>query len=481
MTEDPKPATLPPANWLGRSAVYPRAASVHGLFEEEVALWADAAAVVSAERVVSYIELNAMANRVAIELLALGLTPRSAVGVCMERSPEMIAALLGILKAGGCYLPLDPTYPAERLRMMAEDSGVDLIITTRKNAPQGWSGLAGAAIYFEDLAPGDFENPELEIAATAPAYMMFTSGSTGRPKGVVIPHRGIVRLVRGQDYVSLTAEETILQFGPVGFDASTFEIWGALLNGGRLALAPPGVLGLEQMGESIRALGVTTCLITTGLFHLMVDERVEAFAPLRQVVAGGDVLSVPHARKLLTAYPNLRLVNAYGPTEGTTIATCHVVSTADFERRTMPIGRPIANTKVAILDEARVPVPCAQDGELYIGGDGLAIGYWNRAELTAERFVEVSGQRYYRTGDRARWLEDGLIEFLGRQDHQVKVRGFRIEWTGAWWRRSAMGRTRRLRRTTAGRRSRGRCARGCGRRCRATWCPASSRRWTRCR
>ncbi len=385
----------------------------------------DAIAIVSAGRMLTYSQLNAEANRLAHFLLEKQPVPGAPIGLCLERSPELIAALLAILKAGCCYVPLDPAYPADRLLTMAEESRAPFTITTRALA----GALPGALIYLDDMpaAGGSGDNPSIKAAATGPAYIMFTSGSTGRPKGVAIPHRAIVRLVRGQDYVSLTPEETFLQFAPASFDASTLEIWGPLLNGGRLAIAPGGTLSLEQIGESIRSLGVTAMWLTSGLFNLMADEQIDAFAPLRQLLAGGDVLSMPHIRKVMAAHPHLRLINGYGPTESTTFACCHTISAADLDLPSIPIGKPIANTTVRILDEERAPVAIGQPGELYIGGDGLALGYWNQPALTAEKFVDLEGARYYRTGDRVRWLPSGAIQFMGRQDHQVKVRGYRIE------------------------------------------------------
>jgi aspartate racemase len=418
---------LPPATWLGGPAEYPRDTPVHALFEAVAAASPDAIALVYAAGYLTYAELNTRANVLAYALLARGIAPGAPVALCLDRSPELIVTLLAILKAGGCYVPLDPAYPAERLKGMAEDCAARLIITTRLLS-ETLPGLPAELIFLEDLAKeGPTENPGIAVTAAAPAYIMFTSGSTGRPKGVVVPHRAIVRLVRGQDYVSLTPEETFLQFAPASFDASTLEIWGPLLNGGRLAIAPPGQLSLQQIAGAIRSLGVTSMWLTSGLFNLMADEQPDAFAPLRQLLAGGDVLSIPHLRKIAALYPGLRIINGYGPTESTTFACCHTITPADLELPSVPIGRPISNTTVRILDGNGQPVPVGEPGELFIGGDGLAIGYWNQPALTAEKFVTIAGERYYRTGDRVRWLPDGLIQFLGRQDHQVKVRGYRIE------------------------------------------------------
>jgi len=332
---------------------------------------------------------------------------------------------LGILKAGGCYVPLEPAYPAGRLEMMARDSGAEVLVTSRELA----GGLPGfkETVFLDEGTEEREENLSLEVPATGAAYIMFTSGSTGRPKGVAIPHRAIVRLVRGQDYLRLSAKETFFQFSPISFDASTLEIWGTLLNGGRVAVAPPGQLSLEQIADSIRYTAADTALLTTGLFNLLADEHMEAFGLLRQVLTGGDVLSVPHARKVLAAHPHLRLVNGYGPTENATLVCAHTVTAADLELPSVPIGKPLANTSVRILDQEGSPVPIGMDGELYVGGDGLALGYWNQPEVTAEKFVELDGQTFYRTGDRVRWLPSGVIQFLGRQDQQVKIRGYRIE------------------------------------------------------
>jgi amino acid adenylation domain-containing protein len=403
---------------------YPRDIPVHCLFEAQAAAVPDAMALVTAAGYITYGQLNGRANQLARALLGRGVKPGQPVAVCLDRSPEVIVALLAILKAGACYVPLDPGYPAERLQMMAGECGASIVITTGALG----EAIPVAPLFIEEIVPAaDSPNLDLPLLSSAPAYIMFTSGSTGRPKGVVVPHRAIVRLVRGQDYVTLTAGETFLQFAPVSFDASTLEIWGPLLNGGRLAIAPPGHLSLDQIAATIRSLGVTSMWLTSGLFNLMADEQLNAFAPLGQLLAGGDVLSIPHVRKVMAAHPRLRLINGYGPTESTTFACCHTIMAEDLELASIPIGKPIANTSVRILDEEKATAPVGEAGELYIGGDGLALGYWNQPELTAEKFVEIEGERYYRTGDRVRWLPAGVIEFLGRQDYQVKIRGYRIE------------------------------------------------------
>lgn len=247
-----------------------------------------------------------------------------------------------------------------------------------------------------------------------------------------MPHRAVVRLVKNTNYASFSSDETFLQLAPISFDASTFEIWGPLLNGGKLAVMPPALPTLEGIGRAIAEHGATTLWLTAGLFNAMVDERVEDLRPLRQLLTGGDVLSVPHVRKALDALPNTRLINGYGPTESTTFTCCHTIEAIAPPDRSIPIGKPINNTSVYILDANLEPVPIGAAGELCIGGDGLARGYWKREELSAEKFVadpfsRSSGGELYKTGDLARWRNDGVIEFLGRKDSQIKLRGFRVE------------------------------------------------------
>jgi amino acid adenylation domain-containing protein len=273
--------------------------------------------------------------------------------------------------------------------------------------------------------------PDVVVSPEDLAYVSFTSGSTGLPKGVAVPHRAVVRLVRGTTYVSLTPDEVVLQFAPLAFDASTFEIWGALLNGARLAIVSSGMPSLAEVARVLAEADVTTAWLTAGLFHQMVDREVDALCGLRQLIAGGDVLSVEHVRALVASAPRLRLVNGFGPTETTTFACCHLITGDQSIERSVPIGRPVANTSAYVLDDRLEPLPPGVPGELFLGGDGVARGYVGRADLTAERFLPdpfaADGTRMYRTGDLARWRDDGVIEFIGRRDRQVKIRGFRVE------------------------------------------------------
>lgn len=424
-----------PENWNATARDYPQR-NIAELFEDEARRRPDAVAVVFGAEQVSYAELNRGANRLAHYLRKRGVNPDTPVGLCLERSVEMIVALLGILKAGGAYVALDPTYRPERLALMLENADVPLLLTherLRDRLPD----YQGTLVYLErERADIDLESDE-NFSSGADldhlAYISYTSGSTGVPKGVAIPHRGVVRLVKAGGFTEMGEDETFLQMAPVGFDASTFEIWGALLNGGRLVVMPPQTPSLEELGLALRRNSVTTLWLTAGLFHLMVDERLGDLRGLRQLLAGGDVLSPAHVRRAVEALPDCKIINGYGPTENTTFTCCHVIDKSDADAHApVPLGRPIGNTTVYILDEAMTQVPVGVTGELYIGGDGLARGYWHEPELTAASFVsnpfsKITGARLYKSGDLARWRADGVVEFVGRADDQVKVSGYRIE------------------------------------------------------
>ena len=380
--------------------------TIQGLFAKQAARTPDAVAVVHGDESLTYRELAGRASRVASRLLHLGLAPETRVAVIGERSLDLIASLLGILQAGCAYLPLDPENPPERQAFILADAGASML-----------------------PLEGDEDGKMTPVSPDQLAYVMYTSGSTGTPKGVAVTHRNVVRLIQDQSFADFG--ETFLQLAPLAFDASTLEIWAPLLNGGRLVLLPGRRASLDEIGEAIVRHGVTSLWLTAGLFHQMVDERVEALRPLRQLLAGGDVLDPAHVRRALAALPDLRIVNGYGPTENTTFTACHAMTVANPPGATVPIGRPIAGTRVYVLDADQRPVPEGVWGELFAGGDGVARGYLGRPELTAERFVPdplgpEPGGRLYRTGDLVRW-RDGVLEFLGRRDGQVKIRGNRVE------------------------------------------------------
>ncbi|HEY0172161.1 MAG TPA: amino acid adenylation domain-containing protein, partial [Pyrinomonadaceae bacterium] len=412
---------------------YPRRATIHQLFAEQAALSPDATALVCGPERLTYRQLDERAGRLASRLRALGVGPESLVALCLERSAEAVVALLGVLKAGGAYLPLDPADPPARLLLLVAEAEAGVVLTRRRHAPLLGGTAARLLLLDDDDGEADEGVPAAdEASATNLAYVLFTSGSTGRPKAVGVEHRAVVRLVRGADYAEFAPSEVFLQLAPLAFDASTFEIWGALLNGARLVVMPPGAASLDDIAAAVGQHGVTTLWLTAGLFHLMAERRPEDLRGLRQLLAGGDVLSPSRVREFVTRCPDTRLINGYGPTEGTTFTCCHEVRDAAEVGATVPIGRPIANTRVYLLDGRMRPVPAGMRGELYIGGDGVARGYLNRPGLTAERFVPdpfspEPGARLYRSGDGGRYHPDGVVEFLGRRDGQVKVRGFRVE------------------------------------------------------
>jgi len=412
--------------WSDTATAFPSEETVHGLFAGQVRLRPAAVAVEQAEENLTWGEMRQRAGQLARWLVAQGLRPEERVAVVAERSPDLIADLLGILEAGGAYLPLDPSDPPERLAWMLRDAGASLLVA-RKAPP--FELPAGVRLVVPDGEVPEVDLPR--VPASALAYVMYTSGSTGQPKGVAVTHRNVVRLVRGAAYADLGPEQTWLQAAPVSFDASTLEIWAPLLNGGRLVLYPGRIGSLDDLARVVETHGVTSAWLTAGLFHEMVDGRLDGLRPLTQLLAGGDVISPEHARRVLERHPGLTLIDGYGPTEGTTFTCCHRLSAPPRAGESVPIGRPIANARVYVLDRSLDPVPVGVEGELYAGGEGLARGYLGRPDLTAERFVPdpfgPAGERLYRTGDRVRRRADGALEFRGRVDHQVKLRGFRIE------------------------------------------------------
>ena len=405
------------------------------LFERQAEARPEAVALVVEEQEISYGELNERANRLAHYLLELGVAAEMSVGICLERSLDLIVGLLGIIKAGGTYVPLDPEYPLERLAFMLEESKVAILLTDENLAdalPSSGAHVICLDVEQDQIANYPATNPANFSDPDSLAYVMFTSGSTGKPKGIAVTHRNVVRLVKENDYAYFDSEERFLQFAPISFDASTFEVWGSLLNGACLVVFPHKQASLAELGQVIREENVTVLWLTAGLFHQMVESRLEDLKQLRQLLAGGDVLSAAHVRKAAQELDGCRLTNGYGPTENTTFTTCYTVDRANAIHDNLPIGRPIANTQVYILDAYLQPVPVGVPGELHIAGDGLARGYVSQPGLTADKFIPnpfaaEPGGRMYRTGDLARYLPDGEIEFLGRGDFQLKIRGFRIE------------------------------------------------------
>ncbi|MED4570421.1 tyrocidine non-ribosomal peptide synthetase TycC [Brevibacillus agri] len=410
-------------------ADYPRDCTIQELFEQQAARTPEHAAVVMDGKRLTYRELNEKANQIAHVLRRHGVEKDGIVGLLADRSPEMIAGILGILKAGGAYLGLDPEHPSERLSYMLEDGGVKVVLVQRHLLPLVSEGLIPIVLEAASLDQEDSGNPAIVNGARDLAYVMYTSGSTGKPKGVMVEHRNVTRLVMHTNYVQVRETDRMVQTGAIGFDAMTFEIFGALLHGASLYVVRKDVLlDAEKLGSFLRANQITTMWLTSPLFNQLSQENPAMFDSLRALIVGGEALSPAHINRVKSALPDLEIWNGYGPTENTTFSTCYLIEKHFAEQ--IPIGKPIANSTAYIVDGNNQPQPIGVPGELCVGGDGVARGYLNKPDLTAEKFVPnpfAPGETMYRTGDLARWLADGTIEYLGRIDQQVKIRGYRIE------------------------------------------------------
>ncbi|MEH2216414.1 MAG: amino acid adenylation domain-containing protein [Nostoc sp.] len=422
--------------WNNTTIDYPKHLCIHELFEVQVEKTPESIAVVFKEQQLTYQELNYRANKIANYLQGLGVKPEVLVGICVERSLETIVGLLGILKAGGAYVPLDPTYPKERLSFIISDSQVQVVLTQEKFV-EGLTASGAKLVCLDTnrelIHQHSQENVNSNVTPDNLAYIIYTSGSTGTPKGVAVPHQAVNRLVCNTNYVQFVPSNRVAQASKTSFDAATFEIWGSLLHGARLVIIPQNiVLSPQSFAAYIREQKISILFLTPALFNQLASIVPEAFKDLHHLLIGGDALDPNSVKAVLRNGPPKRLLNAYGPTESTTFACCYLVQDIPEGATNVPIGRPISNTQIYILDSKLQPVPVSTPGELYISGDGLARGYLNRPELTEEKFIpnpfgEIGGRRLYKTGDLARFLPDGNIEFLGRIDNQVKIRGFRIE------------------------------------------------------
>ncbi|EPR11938.1 hybrid non-ribosomal peptide synthetase/type I polyketide synthase [Ruminiclostridium papyrosolvens] len=408
---------------------YPKDKTIHEIFEEQVEKTPDNIAVVFEKSKLTYRELNDKSNSLAWVLREKGVQPDTIVGIIAERSIEMIIGITGILKAGGAYLPIDPRYPQERINFMLKDSGTGILLTC--DYLIGKTDFAGYIVNLSDsnLYAGNTLNPDKTGTPKHLAYVMYTSGSTGKPKGVMVEHRSVVRLVKNTNYIDFEENDSILQTGALAFDATTFEFWGALLNGLKLYIADENIiLDPINLSAAIKKYDISTMWLTSPLFNQFSTQKPEIFNGLKKLLVGGDKLSPAHINAVRNVCPGLIITNGYGPTENTTFSVCFKINKT-YEQN-IPIGIPVNNSTAYILDKYDNLQPMGVSGELCVGGDGLARGYINRQELTAEKFVTnpfMPGERMYRTGDMARWLPDGNIEFLGRMDNQVKIRGFRIE------------------------------------------------------
>ncbi|NYH77707.1 amino acid adenylation domain-containing protein/thioester reductase-like protein [Actinopolyspora biskrensis] len=419
------------AEWNTTATDYPREALIHHLFEEQARARPQATAVGSGEDALTYGGLDTAANALAAKLVSAGVRPGDLVGVLIKSSAEAVAGIMAVLKAGAAYVPLDPDHPDERLRSMCEQVGIRVVLTTRATHPRIGPDRIAAPVRLDDTAPEPPDTPER--SATDLAYVIFTSGSSGQPKAVAVPHRGAVRLVRGTDHVGFGTEDTVLSTINLCFDISCWEIFGALLNGSRLVFVSTETLlspdALAALVESERA---TVTFLSTGVFHEVAPRRPGMFGPLRYLLVGGEAMNPNVARKVLDQAPPTHFINGYGPTENSVISTLYELRRLDEDAETVPIGRPVSNSTAYVLRPDLGLADIGEEGELCVGGDGVATGYYGAPELTRERFVpdpfsEDPGALLYRTGDRARWRADGVLEYLGRNDRQVKIRGFRVE------------------------------------------------------
>lgn len=407
---------------------------IHEFFQEQVKQRPLDIAVQFENQRFTYQELNQGSNQLARYLQKLGIKSEMRVGICLSRSPEAIAAMLAVLKAGGAYLPLDPSHPPERLSFLVENAEASVILTQQSYVnlfediendvqiiclEQMWNTIANEAE--ADLSTS--------IMADYPAYVMYTSGSTGTPKGVMVTHRAVMRLVCNTNYVQIQAHDRIAQVANLAFDASTFEVWGALLNGARLVgIDRETTLNPTDFVTQLRQQQISIMFLTTALFNQIVSQIPDAFRSLKFLLFGGEMANPDRVRAVLEYGKPQHLLHVYGPTENTTFSTWYEVENVWENANMIPIGQAISNTQVYLLDKNLNPVPTGIDGEIYLGGDGLAKGYLNQPELTKEKFIDTGfASRLYKTGDLAKYAADGNLEFLGRIDHQIKIRGFRVE------------------------------------------------------
>ncbi|MBD1229448.1 non-ribosomal peptide synthetase, partial [Xenorhabdus griffiniae] len=425
-------------NFNATQADFPRDAMIHQLFEMQAAQHPDAIAVVFEGQTLSYGELNRRANQLAHYLITLGVRPDDRVVLCVERSLEMVIGLLAILKAGGAYVPLNPDYPTERLAYMLEDAipVIALIQTAQVNKLPNTVPTVLLDRLFDNQAPilasQSTDNPDIQALGLTShhlAYVIYTSGSTGQPKGVMVEHRNVLRLIVNSGFADIDPNDCVANCANIAFDASTWEIWSALLNGARLHVVPQSVLLNPVHFFNVLVKGQITALwLTVGLFNEYLDNLTPLFGQLRYLLVGGDILDPRKIQQVQLAMSQpAYLINGYGPTETTTFATTYTITSPVDVSHSIPIGRPIANTQIYILDTQGQPVPVGVAGEIHIAGDGVARGYLNHPELTAERFLadpfsSEPDARMYKTGDLGRWLPDGNIEYLGRNDFQVKLR-----------------------------------------------------------
>ncbi|HAG82187.1 MAG TPA: non-ribosomal peptide synthetase, partial [Cyanobacteria bacterium UBA12227] len=433
-------------DWNNTFADYPQDCCIHQLFEAQVEQTPNAVAAIFDAQILTYCQLNAKANQLAQYLRSLGLKPEQLVGICVERSLEMMVGILGILKAGGAYLPLDSSYPSERLAFILEDARIGILLTQQhliEKLPQSRVTIACLDTDWSEISQHSQENPNINVTAENLAYVIYTSGSTGTPKGVEITHQALINhsIAVAKAY-QIQSSDRILQFGSISFDVSAEEIFPSWLSGATVVIRPEAILDFANLGQFLNQEKVTVVNLPTTYWHewvsYLVDSKTELPPTIRLAIVGTEAVQLEQLLIWEKLVGNrVRWINAYGPTEATIGVTLYELTTSDRQLSCVPIGRPIANTQIYILDSHLQPVPIGVNGEIYIGGDSLARGYLNRPDITAEKFIlnpfersnsqSLKPSRLYKTGDLARYLPDGNIQFIGRIDSQVKIRGFRIE------------------------------------------------------
>ncbi len=424
-------------HWHNHRSPYPGNVCIPALFEAQVQQRPNELAIQSGNQQFTYQELNQGSNQLARYLHRSGIGPEMTVGICLERGVEAIAAMLAILKAGGVYVPLDPSYPPERLRFMMADAGITVVLTQANWADTLQTDQTKIICLEQEwgtITQESNENLSLPATAAQLAYIIYTSGSTGTPKGVMVPQRAVNRLVCATNYIQIAPGDRVAQVANLAFDAATFEVWGALLNGAQLIVIDrETTLSPGDFATTLQQQAINILFLTTALLNQIVGQIPNAFSTLKYLLFGGEMARVERVRSILQQGRPEHLIHVYGPTENTTFSTWYEVQDIPENAATIPIGQAIANTQVYLLDANLNPVPENAIGDIYLGGEGLATGYLHQAALTAEQFVNVRllphlpSTRLYKTGDRALYRADGNLEFIGRTDHQIKLRGFRVE------------------------------------------------------